>query len=111
MKPSSKRSRSLGAQADVAASALCVHAPAIDGATLAPGDIQWLDSTLTQFTDGSTTTHVSQNPNITFVDDTIKGCMVSIAGWDAHARRRIILMVVALHTLPGNAYQNTALGS
>ena len=59
MEPPSKRPRKLEAQANAEASALCVQAPTIDGAILAPDDIQWLETALTKFPDGIADTNVS----------------------------------------------------
>jgi hypothetical protein len=61
MEPPSKRSRKLEAKANAEASALCVQAPTIDGAILAPDDIQWLETALTKFSDGIADTDVSAN--------------------------------------------------
>jgi len=61
MEPPSKRSRKLEEKANAEASALRVKAPTIDGAILAPDDIQWLETALTKFSDGIADTDVSAN--------------------------------------------------
>ena len=110
MEPPSKRSRKLEAKANAEASALCVQAPTIDGAILAPDDIQWLETALTKFSDGIADTDVSANTDHHVCQWHHKAYVGRIAGCASIARRSVIRMVVALHTLPGNAYQHTALG-